>query len=530
MKNLDVMYKQKQFFKAFYGNLGEGEYIRVYQNNKTNYEKLEEDFSRVEHFNDIDELVKYCTINRYDKNTYYELATTNGIDGTSENLLCRYTLDFDFDKKDEEIGFDHKDITNRFRELGLWYHSLIASSNNGYHAHISIEPCGDLDKVTIVQKKLQELLKSDPNANKSTQLLRVPYTFNIKDEKAKLVTTLVLFEKSTIKPYNIDSLYKRFCSNECDNVDSKRVKSVLKTTNIPYCIENILNNGSEEGNRNLDLQKIVVTFRKRNRSLSDTLAIVTDWNNKNKVKLSSNELKYQTEYMYENLLTVSYDCQECTKGTDCFKHVISDFEYDDKEILLTMNEKTMKHLKNARKGSKSMNGNQMLIYSVLKLHRDGLLREEIVKELTYKDECRLSKNTLTEALKSLVDNKFVIVEKKGKENFYRINEVSIEIDETFTIGYGATLCCIKNNITTEELRLYNYMRYLHSKMKRDGTSELQGNLFQINQDLLAEKLQKSQQQISFMINNLIDEKIISIWYRGKSKNNTYTYNIYRLNL
>ena len=39
----------------------------------------------------------------------------------------------------------------------------------------------------------------------------------------------------------------------------------------------------------------------------------------------------------------------------------------------------------------------------------------------------------------------------------------------------------------------------------------------------------TQGRISQMIDNLIDEKLLSIWYRGKKENSNFYYNVYMLN-
>lgn len=54
--------------------------------------------------------------------------------------------------------------------------------------------------------------------------------------------------------------------------------------------------------------------------------------------------------------------------------------------------------------------------------------------------------------------------------------------------YSATYECVKGNISTEELRLYNYMKYLHHKEQRENTKTLKENFFQINQTELAKDL------------------------------------------
>ena len=73
------------------------------------------------------------------------------------------------------------------------------------------------------------------------------------------------------------------------------------------------------------------------------------------------------------------------------------------------------------------------------------------------------------------------------------------------------------------------MRYLHNKEQRENPKALKGNLFQINQIDLAKDLGVTQGRISVMINNLLDEKLLSVWHRQPSKNNGFEYYVYRLN-
>ena len=185
-----------------------------------------------------------------------------------------------------------------------------------------------------------------------------------------------------------------------------------------------------------------------------------------------------------------------------------------------------------------MKPNDLLVYCILKNHNDGLTREEIQQELTYTKKKKiknvaLSERTLKDTLKSLLDNGFITVKKGvrklGEKDQYFLKESRNKVELTYNISFSATYECVKGNISTEELRLYNYMRYLHHKQQREEEGALKGNLFQVNQMELAKHLGVTQGRISVMINNLLDEKLLSIWYRQTSKNNGFEYNIYRLN-
>ena len=234
--------------------------------------------------------------------------------------------------------------------------------------------------------------------------------------------------------------------------------------------------------------------------------------------------------MYVNL-----ECKACEYKKECYSNTVSEFEYkeDDKLINFSSKELCKLALNNQKGGKRIMKSNELLVYSILKLHCECLTREEITKELTYKSKKKkvervaLSERTLKDVLKSMEDSNFLTVKKlaRGKKLYIADNKNNGD----FVISYSATMECIKGNITEEEYTLYCYMRYLHHQEQEQGISKLKGNLLQVNQVALADYFNVTQSRISQMVDNLLEEKLISIWYRATSKNNGYTYNVYRLN-
>ena len=529
-KRLERMYKQKQFFRTIYkplieagGNIKAGEYLRVY--------KTKGDFQKVKFFNDIDDLVKFTSENIYNVHTYFTLATTNGKDGKEENLVTRTVLGFDFDKKTEEAGFSHIDIINRFKAAGLWYHVLV-DSGHGYHAYLCIKPTKDICKVAAVTESIRELIGADPNAAQSTQLLRVPYTFNVKEKDAvKPVNIIKSYDAESIKPYDINILYKRFCCNIKDtnvkDTTDRVTRFTLNNVNVPPCVAEILTKGSPEGTRYNDLLNIVVILRERNKSLSEIKAICREWASKSNY---NDRLEYRVESIFNNKKYASMNCNDCKHLTECYNRVESDFNYPDDFNLIEMTESHTRHLQAPkREGARVMQANDLLVYGILKNHSDGLFRDEIIKDMTYRGECRLSKNVLSEALNNLEENEFITVETIDKKKFYKIIDIRSKVELTYSISYAATYEAVKGNISAEELKLYNYMRYLHNKQQREDSKALKGNLFQFNQVDLAKDLGLTQGRISQMINNLLEEKLLSIWYRQPSQNNGFDFYVYRLN-
>ena len=518
-------------------NLAKDEYIRILQNNKKNNEQLSFDeykeFTEVKFFKNIDDIVDYATnIKNYHRNTYFNLATTDGVAGTNENLINRYFLAFDFDKKDFEKGFNHKDILNLFSKIKLHYHILV-DSGNGYHAYVLINKTSDIKLVSEVTNALIEQLRADENANLTTQVLRVPYTWNIKDKPKKVK---IIHQDEKIHRYDIEKLAKRFCRDV--KVKSDRNINYVLNTNIPECIAKILKNGSEEGKRNSDLQKIVVSLRLRNKTEAQVLAIAREWNDKSENGFNDRELEYQTNNMYEKLKGVDFGCGGCDLSSDCWNRIESDFIYNsDEDTLLNTPHKHMKDLKyKNRKGAKIMNGNQLFIYNVL-LNNEGreLNVNEILELITYRRKKKvknvvMSEKTLRDTLKELLENDY-ITKKKGNTragipDTYKINTVRCKVDKEFTISYFVNLAVIWGIIGTEELRLYTHMRYKQDLMVKEGKAK--GNILRINQEELAKDLGMTQQNVSILIDDLLETKILDIW-ETKVNDNGFMYYTYRLN-
>lgn len=526
--------KQREFFETIFdtqldpaGKIIDDQYIRIFQNNKK-YTK------KPLFFNNISDLLDYTTSNKvFGFNTYFNIGLTNGESGQETDLMTRTVIGIDFDALQSGEKPELTDIINSFKKIRLYYHAIV-DSGNGYHVYLCIKPTDDIEKVVTVTEKLISLLEiADDNARLTTQVLRVPCTFNVKDDKKhKPVRTVHMYELDTIKRYDIDNLYQRFCTNERDKqapkeAGNKVTQHTLSSTNMPQCIEQILSRGSTKGNRYKDLQKIVVVLRERNKSLSEIQALCKEWAYKSDYK---DNLEYRAEHIYNNLKYAEMNCKGCKHYASCMNKVVVDFEYPTDHTVVTMSETHTSRLKaSSRKGVKVMLANDLLIYCILKNHSDGLYRAEIEQDMTYRNTVCLSKNMLTNALKSLEENDFIDVSTIDRKKFYKIKDVSSNIELTYNISYAATYECVKGNISTEELKLYNYMRYLHNKQQREDSNALKGNLFQFNQSDLAKDLGLTQGRISQMIHNLRQELLLGVWYRQPSKNNGFDFFIYRLN-
>lgn len=525
-KQIDEMYQAKLFLMNMYRDIIERG--NNFRNNEKiccckKYVKDGTSLMKQAFFNNLDDMLSYAVGgNRY-IDTYFSLATMYDDNRQTESLATRTTLAFDFDKKELGNEFSHKDVLNKFKQIGLYYHALI-DSGHGYHAYVFIEPTQDLDKVEKLQKAISKLVGSDAKANLKTQILRLPFTFNVKSDDIKRCNIVYLDKEPKRK--TIEALERKYINMNTSS-STKNIDYVIKSNNR-ICVNEILLNGSCEGNRNEDLKKIVVALRNQNRSLANIKIVCDEWNTRNTVQINQEELYYQIEYMYNNLKSTTFECSDCKYFKDCYSKKEKTFTFDvddiEKNLIFMVNSKAYSKLKyKKRKGSFSMDGYQLLIYNVLCNNINKKYDvDDIMKLTTYKKNQAISMRKLKDVLQELEQQNIIKCDvgtkRLGIKNKYYVN-LDKKIN-TIEISYFTTLAVIWGVITPEELRLYTYLRYKIEEMRT-------GNTIRINQDQLAVDLGCTQVRISQMINNLVEAKIIDIHTNVSENNNIYY--TYKLN-
>lgn len=524
---IDKQYELKKFFKAIFCNFEENEYIRILQTNeKTN-------FSKVSYFNDIDDLIKFTTNkHRVFNNTYFNLCSVNGEGGSEKDLIKRYCLGFDFDKKHYEDEFKVENVVEKFKKLGLWFHAII-DSGNGYHAYMMIEPTNDLDKVNEVQNAIGELLDCDEDALLKTQILRVPFTFNIKYDKAKEVKIIYQFDRKTIKRYDINQLHKRFCQNEF----RENNKVVINLNNsYPICVENALKSGSKIGNRNRDLFNIVIALKHRQHNVNQIKHTIHQWNKLNEKLLPNVDSEVERIYSHYN----GYICNSCNEEVkdNCKSYTISDFDLEQyNESIVDIQSKVAKQCRNSkRKGVATMSGNELFIYNVLVNNKDfeELTIDMIIERITDRKtkKCALSKPTLVKALKGLEEKGYISVvkgaKKLGVKDTYKLNAKKVTSENSIKMSYFINILVIKGDITTNELKVYTHMRYLHNEDLKDGKTK--GNIFVRSRHELAKSLGMDENNVAKAINNLYENMVLDRRSVQKESNSKQFYYEYKLNM
>lgn len=515
--------KLKKFFRLIYhtelaqNKFKENQYIRI------------TDFKNSKTFNSIDKIDDEFKDMIDTTNLYFNLDTTDGNGGKLENLLKRTVIGLDIDKKDSENkDLDHKVIIKRFKELGIWYHAIV-DSGNGYHVYIAIEPTKDIERVNKITKDIAQRVGADMKATLKTQLLRVPYTINKKNDKEeKHVRIINICELDTVKRYSLKTLEIRLRTPP-KKIDELKPKETFKYRINSKCIQEIIKNGSKEGTRYSDLQKIVVVLRENNVDVMEILEIAKKWASKCTPVYDDN-LEYRLNHIYTHLKYVRLECKTCK--TKCFKENCIENEIEGE--IITISEKEAKRLKmNNKKGANLMGGNELLVLGILKNNTDGLTVDQLVKEILYIDKTTgeriqvLSEKTLRVALNNLIEIG-LITKSNHKKIIYKVKNTKTKVELTYKISYAATYEVVKGHITTDELRLYTYIRYLHHIENKSKFNLLSGNLFHINQEQLAKDFCVTQGRISQMVTNLCNEKIMGIAYNKKSLNTGFEYNVYRL--
>ena len=509
---IDKQYELKKFFKAIFNGFEfeDGEHIRILQTNeKTN-------FSKVSYFDNVDDLISFTTNkHRVFNNTYFNLCSVNGNGGSKDDLIKRYVLGFDFDKKDLGKDFTHKNVMEKFKELGLWYH-MIVDSGNGYHAYMIIEPTNDLDKVQEVQDALGKLLNSDDGALLKTQVLRVPYTFNVKD-KAKEVRIISQFDRNTIKKYDINQLHKKYCSEFRKNENDKNVVINLNN-NYPPCVASALKNGSKVGSRNKDLFNIVVALKQRGNNVNQVKFTIHQWNKLNEEPLQDNhlDLDSEVERIFNNYN--GYICNSCNEVNkiNCRSYTISDFNLEQyKENIIDIQSKVGRQARNSkRKGVATMEGNELFIYNVL-VNNAGfadlnidMIMERITDRKTKKPA--LSIKYVRNALKGLEEKGYISIVKgntrQGIKDTYSINAKKVTPENSFRMSYMINILVIKGDITTTELKVYTHMRYLHQQELINGSAK--GNIFKVTLEKLAESLGDNKANVSRYVESLWENMVL----------------------
>lgn len=489
--------RQDYFNKILFRHeLGKNEHYYVEYFNKETGIPFEKHYKTIYEMSaDIDRYRPY-------NNIFVSLATTNGIDRKKENLQSRGVLAFDFDNKDYPKGINHKDILKKFQKLGLYYHCMV-SSGRGYHVYLLTEPTKDIDRLVAINKAIAQRLGADMGGTSPTQILRVPGTYNFKDNTQRLCNIIYLQADPRKRiEHSIDKLYKKYISS----IGDSNIRYV-PTNNISPCIAGILK-GVPDGHRNFALGRLTKHLQRTNYSKVSAFEVIREWNN----KCSPPEDIAKVEVDFNNYWEGDYKLLGCRTDNKEIQEVLSNYcnqhecnkadKFEMIHLLKTVDIEYKIADKIRYGGDRAMlNGNHITIISILKVHDAGLNTKQLQEELTstITKKCIMSKPTLFKVLKELEElNVIECIESQQRNlsNFYKLKDIKALENEKFVLSYQAVQRYLDGAITQGALRLYCYMLYRLSKGEN------------VVQEEIARELNTDQSVISKHIDNLAEARYL----------------------
>lgn len=495
------MKRQREFFEFIFADKSKDEFITIFATRKDNLEVTTE-----KHYKTITGAIEYVNKIKNHWNVYVNLATTDGLGRSTENLRSRNVIALDFDLKQMGDKFNHKDLIHIFKQQGLYYHMLI-NSGNGYHVYLKTDRTTDLTKLVEVNKVICNRLGADSNACKITQVLRVPNTYNYKAATRKQVR--LIFHAENIRNYNLDKLYQKYVFNT--KLEETNLKYV-STKNMPPCISSILQ-GVSEGERDFCLGRLTKYLQMQNNSYRQALAIIQEWNLKNNPPLADNKLEYHFRKYWEgNYLLMGCKTDDAgiqaiiNKYCDQFEcNKIDKYEaiYTNADELISFSYKELDTIRFKKRGSVMLNGNHIVLITILRQQEQGLNYKQLEQELTstITKKCCMSNKTILKALDELKE--LGIIDKiegnrKTIPTLYKIKDINSIEKEHLSINHHAIRRYIDGAVGQSALRVYVYMKYRLQK----GDN--------VVQEELARDLSMTQQAVSKAMKELERARYITI--------------------
>ncbi|MCX0396192.1 HNH endonuclease [Clostridium perfringens] len=195
-------------------------------------------------------------------------------------------------------------------------------------------------------------------------------------------------------------------------------------------------------------------------------------------------------------------------NSDVKNNKISNFCFDEENILYLPCKVSRQCRRSNRKGVINITGNELFLYMLFIKTKEELSINDILKLITNPliNKPALSLRTIRTTINGLLEKDYIMIIKHGRINKYKIK--SIETDRIKLLKINSKLIdkIIAKEITTEELKCYIKMRYIHNEEVLKGIGS--GNIFRVSMNFLASSLNITQQRISQIIENLYRNSII----------------------
>lgn len=479
-------------------------------------------YTKTFYVQDINEFLQTVKKYKYVCNIYIGLSTYLDKKGQKDSVHARKVMFLDFDKKDYPQYEDVKDFTNHVkRRIPYLFNHAIVSSGNGFHFYIATQKTIDVTRAVKINKLLATILGADLKAVSPTQLVRLPTTLNLKQESKQVNIICNNYGHNKFKPYTLNKL-ERILSFENQAEETKTIEPLapqhFNKTSSYYCIEKMLANGCQKGERNFCLGRITKFLQEiKGFRYDNALMKVQEWNRRCNPPKTGEEIQADFDRYWKS----DYKLLGCNLSNVADRVVLEKYcnkfncttiyQEAEENTISTLEVKMDNHLLKANV-IKKLRGNHYLILSVLHIHPEGLtiggLKEQLTNGKTQK--CCLSKNTL----KTVVGDLLGTYIQRDKYGIYTLCDIS-----NFGLGYtryyySATILLINGIIKQQDYRVYLCLvRNLQQKRS-------------VTYDAIAEDTDIDPANISRHMTNLAKSKILLI-EKGYNEKGVL-YNSYKL--
>ena len=391
--------------------------------------------TKVEFVKTFEDYAAFIQKYRYTHDVYNQLATNRGKEnGTKTTQRQRKVLYLDFDQKDFPDLHDASDFTKWIHNKlpKLYLHACVASGH-GFHFYVSIKPTCKLNEVWDLNKELVSILNADPQAASPTQISRPPCTYNHKQADGSYDyenRDNWAYVKMVNNSYMVGSKFKQFdlsyIRRQMDYfTETQETAKILDKVDWNYealddypcylCIQKVMNEGADEGQRNFWHGRIVKMLQMDGYTKSKIHTLCQEYNTKCRPPKDKKVIEEDTN----RFLDTDYKLLGCYESfPEGDKHRAWIQDQCDKAYCGTYHNGAKLSLGKAdaarinkkillNKDLRTMTGNEYLIITLLDVYKDSFgrrgFRVRNLKELLYssvkKKQCiadRLLKTLLLE--------------------------------------------------------------------------------------------------------------------------------------
>jgi len=486
-------------------NLKEDEFVRLVAFKDKGKPTQKQKVFFIKTFTEFQEIIsKY----KHNWDLYLSISSVKGNDsGTTDKLYRRQVLFFDFDKKDYPQYENIEDFTAHIKRImpNLFNHAIV-DSGNGFHFYIATNITSDIKRATHINKEIASFIGADMKAVLSSQIVRIPTSLNHKQEQPKPVNVVVnTYGTVRYKPYKLKALESILMlkkkSKAFDDNFATTPKVEFDQISNYYCIEKMIAEGCNQGERNFALGRITKYLQMKGYKQSKALQIVKEWNLRCRPAKDIKEVSDDFNKYWQG----NYKLLGCSLHDERQQSILSNYcnkaqcktiqngeikgEIEGKEFIMD------NHLLQRRVISK-LTGNHYLILSVLHINEQGLSMAQIKKEITNKKTKRpcLSYNTL----KKIIDELYYCKHITKNGDFYKLIDIKNYGFGYTRFYYSATILLINKLITSQEYLVYLCL----VKNLQLGNS--------VTYDSIGEELNMDKSNVGKYINSLNETSVLKI--------------------